>query len=474
MGCGAGHHRHHDGEDDDVIQSDRKGVLATLGRAWHKVTPGAHHEEDPFAEGIPDGIVLCSATRPDWGRIDYFVFEFDQENADQSMSQSMSYQSASMQSSPSRMSFGSMKSSPTSRSDGGTKKKTSGPEKGGRFFSKRQECVGTWKISGNVLSLVWPFINQTDTVIAVSNPRSWINQQTNLVVTVLEPKENPRWFQPSHVADKFQSETVSSKAFECPVCYFELFKFPTGVIRQYSRRCCGHYFHKDCAQYLLRAKQGSGSASCPLCGVSFCEVKAMPDLACNPRDWFAVCDVDFGGELDTYEVVEALGCVLPVNRHKLEKNVKAHWHEWDPDGDGTITLQEFIMPQRGLKDWIISHLSMLIADGAQKPNMVPSIDRNPREWFHYWDRDGNGSLEKDEVIRAFIRTFCRDENGNPSLAAAHDMREITESLWNSLAYKPFDALSFEEFVRPYGFMDQFLHNQTHCTFFGLDCEMVAK
>lgn len=442
MGCGAG-----------VLGRALTGLSAFTG-VTRKDSEGSSH--DPFADGIPHGIVLCSATRPDWGKTDYFVFEHTPEAIGD-------------------IRPGSVEST-MSTSSSLSKKSTSGPQKGGRFFSKRQECVGNWKITGNVMSLVWPNTHKTDTVIARASPRCWINSQSNLTVNVLEPKDaNPGWFTPTHVADKFQAETISSKAFECPVCYFELFKFPTGVIRQYSRRCCGHYFHKDCAQYLLRAVQGSGkSAACPLCGVSYCEVKAMPDLARDPRDWFAVCDVDFGGELDVYEVVEALGCVLPVNRHKLEKNVKAHWHEWDPDGDGTITLQEFIQPQRGLKDWIVGHLSLLITDGAQKSSQVPSIDRNPREWFHYWDRDASCSLEKDEVVRALVRTFCRDDNGTPSLTAAWDMREIAEGLWLSLGYQPFDAVSFEEFVRPYGLLDQFLHNQTHCAYFGLDCEMIAK
>lgn len=453
MGCGAGSQAFTRSDQDPFGLHDEKKP-GRLARALTRLSGFGEQagKNDPFADGIPDGIVLCSATRPDWGKTDYFVFEHTPEVVDTPIRPGTG---DSMMTSSSTM--------------------TNGPEKGGRFFSKRQECIGNWRITGNVLSLVWPITNKTDTVIARASPRCWINSQSNLTVNVLEPKANPGWFTPTHVADKFQAETISSKAFECPVCYFELFKFPTGVIRQYSRRCCGHYFHKDCAQYLLRAVQGSGqSAACPLCGVSFCEVKAMPDLARDPRDWFAVCDVDFGGELDVYEVVEALGCVLPVNRHKLEKNVKAHWHEWDPDGDGTITLQEFIQPQRGLKDWIVGHLSMLITDGAQKQGAVPSIDRNPREWFHYWDRDASLSLEKDEVVRALVRTFCRDDNGTPSLAQAWDMREIAEGLWLSLGYQPFDAVHFQEFVRPYGLLDQFLHNQTHCTYFGLDCEMIAK
>jgi len=262
-----------------------------------------------------------------------------------------------------------------------------------------------------------------------------------------------------------------------PMCFdmfFELCKFPTAVIRLHSRRSCGHYFHRQCAHYLLQSNKGSHHpAACPDCGVAFSEVKDMPDVMTEPRDWFAVCDVDFGGELDAYEVVEALGCMLPVNRHRLEKHVRAHWHEWDPDGDGTITLSEFIQPDKGLKDWIVKHMSML-REGPQPPvASIPSIDRNPREWFHYWDRDGSGTLEKDEVCRALIRTFCRDDNGLPSLIAAHDMRDIAISMWSALGYSPFDAVSFEEFVGPYGLLDQFLQNQTHMTYFGMDCELVA-
>lgn len=425
------------------------------------------HLHDPFRgdHAVPDGIVLCSAKRPDWATLDYLVFE-TKEHAEETaeirrIESGLWASEKSTISTPSHASL--------------ALKGEVGEHKGGKFFSKRQECIGTWRIAGNVLSLVWPFTTRTDTVLATKTPRQWINAQTKLTIDVLEPKlENPSWFSPDCIAEKFKSATVSSKAFECPVCYFELYKFPTGVIRLHSRRCCGHYFHKDCAHYLLKSVKGSGqTASCPVCGVSFSEVKLMPDLAENPRDWFAVCDVDFGGELDAYEVVEALGCVLPVNRHKLEKNVKAHWHEWDPDGDGTITLQEFIAPARGLRDWLISHIGMLRAEAAPKPNTVPSLDRNPREWFHYWDRDNSGTLEKDEVVRALIRTFCRDENGWPHLPSAHDMREVSSSLWASQGYSAFDSIAFEEFVRPYGFLDQFLHNQTNCAFIGMDAELVA-
>mmetsp|Transcript_5693 Transcript_5693/g.8941 ORF Transcript_5693/g.8941 Transcript_5693/m.8941 type:complete len:489 (+) Transcript_5693:104-1570(+) len=346
--------------------------------------------------------------------------------------------------------------------------------KAGRFFSQRQKRVGTWRIKGNVLSLIWPLDGTQATVIAVKSPRVWINYKTKLQLRVLEPRpSNPQWFLPDIIAEKFQAESVASTAFECPVCYFELYMFPAAVIRSHSRRSCNHYFHRECAHYLLKSMKGSGRAStCPLCGAEFAEVKCMPDLATEPREWFACVDVDFSGSLDAFEVIEAFGTVLPVNRQKLEKNVKAHWHEWDPDGDGTIDLREFVQPGRGLRDWILSNLSLFLAE-KMPDAMVPTLDKNPRQWFLYWDRNGNATLEKDEVIRAFLRTFCRDENGNPNLLGALDMREVATSLWSTMNYGAFDHVTFEEFVKPYGLMDQFMHNHIQCLYFGHDAELIA-
>jgi hypothetical protein len=345
--------------------------------------------------------------------------------------------------------------------------------KEGRFYSQRQKGVGTWRIAGNVLTLVWELSYKHDTVIAIQSPRVWINAKTRMELKLVDPKSRiPVWFSPDVIAEKFQADTVATRSFECPVCFFELYMFPTGVIRANSRRSCSHYFHRECAHYLLQSMKGTGRASaCPLCGAEFAEVKMMPDLAKDPRDWFATVDVDFGGSLDAYEVIEALGTVLPVNRHKLEKNVKAHWHEWDPDRSGTIELNEFVQPGIGLRDWILNNLQLLREE--KSPNIAPQLDKNPRQWFMYWDRDKNGSLDKDEVIRAFLRTFCRDENGGPDLKSALDMREVASSLWNTLNYGSFDQLTFEEFVKPYGLMDQFMHNQTQCLYFGLDTELIA-
>merc|ERR1712124_183560 len=199
---------------------------------------------------------------------------------------------------------------------------------------------------------------------------------------------------------------------------------------------------------------------CITCGSEFTDVKVIPDLVKDPRGWFTICDADFGGSLDREEVMDALGTVLPIERQKLEKAIKNHWHEWDPDGDGSISLQEFLSPNRGLKEYIMKHLGELKKDSVKaRPDEVPNLDTHPREWFEYWDKDGSGTLERDEAIRAMIKSFCLTTWGEPVLQMAHDMREVAVNLWTELGYHEFDSVNFDEFIKPYGFADTFVHNQ---------------
>jgi hypothetical protein len=396
-------------------------------------------------ERVPDNIVMVNATKPDWTYTDVLVFELHSGEIDD---------------------------------------EEEGVRKAGLFYSGKRRAlgIGHWKMISNVLYLCWPGDVLYETVTAITSTRHWYNDQTHLKLAVTAPKpESPWWFMPDRGVD--QAESVESKwnseDFECPVCTFELHKFNVATVRRFSRRTCRHYFHHECASYLLRESKGKKrGASCPVCGVCFSEAQKMPSLQSDPRGWFGACDADFGGELSDVEVIEALGAVLPVNRKKLEKNVRGHWHEWDPDGDGTITLQEFCMPGTGMRDWMLGHIDLLQSakqaagkEGTISHKDIPKLDHNPLKWFRYWDTDKSGTLERDELIRSLIRTFCVDALGKPLLTRAFDMRESASCIWQSLGYSPFDQVNFDEFVKPYGLMDQFVHNQMNCMFVGMDDDL---
>jgi Ca2+-binding EF-hand superfamily protein len=398
----------------------------------------------------PDNIVLAEAKKPNWLKSDTLVFEV----------QHGFHIDISDPSEPNVELF----------TGGATL------EKLGSFWSLRKNAMGSWKMQENALYLTWPGSSQEETCIAVKSSRQWINKQSQMVIDIIQPApDNPWWFQPSVIKDSFSSEThVCARDFECPVCYFELFRFPAAVVKRHSRRTCGHYFHYDCAKYLLKTyRKTIHGATCPVCGISFNDIRAMPDLMKCPREWFVTCDADMGGELSEDEVIEALGSVLPVNRSKLSKNVRAKWSDWDPDGDGTITMQEFMQEDRGLRDWVLKNLDQIANTGNKKSiikSHMPALDAEPKSWFEYWDRDKSGSLDKEELCRSLIRTFCVDDNGTPVLTEAHDMREAANNLWKALGYTPFENVTFDEFVKPYGLMDQFLHNQSHSQYFGVDSE----
>lgn len=345
-------------------------------------------------------------------------------------------------------------------------------EDGGRFYSKRSRNVGSWKVTNNVLLLNWEDQRKPEMLRAEVSELIWVNDQSRMKVTVLEPEILPDWFAPPFLSKRFESTTQAENNFECNICYFELYRFPAGVLRKHSRRVCPHYFHADCANFLKKqSKRNNVPRRCPVCQAEFTDVKVLPDLLKDPRGWFTIVDADFGGTLDQDEVINALGAVLPVDRKKLQRTVDSHWHEWDPDGDMTIDVHEFLSPDRGLREYIIKHLADLKKESGQvRANDIPSLDTHPRKWFEYWDVDRSGSLEKDELARALMRTFAITSWGDPVLSMAHDMREICDVIWKDLGYHEFDAVEFEEFIKPHGVADTFLHNQIHCAFFGEDNE----
>lgn len=344
-------------------------------------------------------------------------------------------------------------------------------DKKGRFWSKVDQDSGNWKMNGNVLYLYFPGKAEPETAIAKRSDREWSNPKIGLAINILEPQQNPSWFAPDVIREEFHDEeNVAGKEFECPVCFFELYKFPQAIIKKHSKRVCCHYFHFECGLYLLKTLRKSKlGATCPVCGLPFAEVSQMPDICQQPRDWFATVDADFSGELSQLEIVEGLGATLPVTRKKLAKVINNNWHLWDPDGDDSISMNEFVMPDLGLRDWILAHFQAIATYAEEKrKHRPPQLDQSPIQWFAYWDADGSGTLDREELVRALIRTYSITPDGHPSLLHAHDMRESALALWKSLGYTPFASITLDEFVKPYGLMDNFVHNQMHCQYFGDD------
>lgn len=62
---------------------------------------------------------------------------------------------------------------------------------------------------------------------------------------------------------------------------------------------------------------------------------------------------------------------------------------------------------------------------APQEEPMPDARVDRYAWFSYWDEDNSGTLDKDEVIRAFVKTFGRAQT--PLVLA--ELRSLIEAMW---------------------------------------------
>lgn len=361
----------------------------------------------------------------------------------------------------------------------------------GLLFSKSTFESGDWAFDEGV----WSFnLGERSLEFVQKDPRSelvWKCDSQFCELTVTSAMDHsvylPEWIIPVHpdelrlVLDRKKKDkhyrlvledgkargVISHSYKECPLCFFELHLFPVAILRFQTKRSCPHYLHSVCANALkTRLESRNNLIGCPVCFKVFTEVKTLPDLLSDPRMWFQLCDADLTGSLDKDEVLEGLISVIPVERSRLEKAINENWSTWDPDGDGVIGMAEFVHPKTGLKSFLMSNYNILKKEEHIDHSQIPPLDSQPKEWFDYWDYNKNGTLERIELMRALVKTFCVTAWGDPVVRRSLDISELALNLWDTLGYKPRDKLSFEEFMRPYGLADQVIHNNVHGQFFG--------
>jgi hypothetical protein len=122
-------------------------------------------------------------------------------------------------------------------------------------------------------------------------------------------------------------------------------------------------------------------------------------------------------------VVEALKATLPLDYDALDKTVddRSHWMwaQWDTDGSGFIEQRE-LLAEQGLAAYV---RQAFVAHGGRGP--IPDIRSDKSGWFTYWDEDGNGSLDKEEVVRALLKTLRL--GSEPSKVTA--LRGTVDAIW---------------------------------------------
>jgi len=105
-----------------------------------------------------------------------------------------------------------------------------------------------------------------------------------------------------------KDESLLFENGECAVCFESLFENGPTVLIFKTKRVCRHFICKECAHDLVSEKD----FKCPLCRAEFRDIKILPDIRKNPKDWFYTCDTDSSGYLCREELQDALTAILPI------------------------------------------------------------------------------------------------------------------------------------------------------------------
>lgn len=246
---------------------------------------------------------------------------------------------------------------------------------------------------------------------------------------------------------------MNSNATECSICYEDLSAHSVAALLISStskKRSCPHYFHKECiVEWKKHAK------TCPIDRIPFSSILPIPNPYKNISKWFEAVDSDGDGYLTRSEVLKILEAQIPLDIERLTYHADRLWKEWDPNGDGKISFTEFKDQDRGLIQYIKSNFPV-------KPRaQIPDIQKDMRAWFNFWDADGNGNLDKSEVVRALAKTFIQSNKG-ATLHVLRDFKEHIWQIWNVFDTDGNGTISLTEFCQPDGL------GETICSTFAQD------
>ena len=232
---------------------------------------------------------------------------------------------------------------------------------------------------------------------------------------------------------------------ECVICFENLCSREACCLyNQSGIRVCRHYFHTDCM--IAPSSVLQPRRSCPICRVEWTSIVSLPNPLNNPRAFFDMIDSDSSGCLNRNEVLEGLKACLDVDWRKIEQSVEILWNTWDKDKGGTISYAEMVEPNTGLLAYIIRNYPRSEVDRAREP---PDLRQRPRDWFQYWDEDKSNSLEKEEIVRALVKTF-RITQGSASVAT---ITEVIDAVFCIFDPDGSGSIDINEFTMSDGLCD---------------------
>jgi Ca2+-binding EF-hand superfamily protein len=227
---------------------------------------------------------------------------------------------------------------------------------------------------------------------------------------------------------------------ECPICFEPLCAAPVGVfLGTDGKRTSQHFFNLEAAREWLQ----SGTGMCPLTRKPIRSVLEVPDLRSDPEGWFKAVDMDGDQRLSRAEIVEALKAQLSVDMAALDAAAAdpEHWmwQAWDTDGSGYVERAELLQPQG-----LVAYVRSAFERAQQDAEAIPDIMRDKDAWYRYWDEDNSNALDKEEVVRALLKTFRMTSDQ----AKVQQMRNTIDAIWPIFDDDNSGVIERDEFLKP--------------------------
>jgi len=243
------------------------------------------------------------------------------------------------------------------------------------------------------------------------------------------------------------TQSVPSEPEECTICCDDLAKESVSALTNGKRRVCRHFFHTKC----LEGLREYGHNNCPICRVAFNGAVRVPDIFTNPSEWFKFVDSEKRGSLSLQQILDVFRASLLVDYKQLEAKLPGVFTKWDINKDGRVSYKEMMAPRTGL----VAYAQRFRPRQIDYSDM-PDINRDKRAWFLYWDLDGNGQLDQEEVTRALTKTLFKSRRISPTEII--NFREVVKTLWPEFDPVGLGQINVEEFSRYNGLYDTVIAN----------------
>jgi len=240
------------------------------------------------------------------------------------------------------------------------------------------------------------------------------------------------------------SDSVSRVLEECSICKHVL---ATGteqvvILTKDAKRVCEHFFHKKCVEFF----QENDIHKCPFCLLHFNGLAVLPNIDTNAEGWFNFVDFDKVGTLSYENILDVLRASIHIDHRRLAAELPSNFETWDTNGDNRLSFDEMMAEGTGLVSWARQFLPT-----APDYSKIPDIKTEKSAWFEFWDTDKNGRLDKEEVVRALLKTF----HLRSTLSEMLRIRMIVDAMWRHFDPDGSGDIDTEEFCKADGF-DEFV------------------